>query len=33
LIDREVATLKLAALGVTIDQPTAEQQVYRESWT
>jgi adenosylhomocysteinase len=32
-IDREVATLKLAALGVTIDQPTAEQQVYRESWT
>jgi adenosylhomocysteinase len=32
-IDREVATLKLAALGVAIDQPTAEQQVYRESWT
>jgi len=32
-IDHEVATLKLAALGVTIDQPTAEQQHYRESWT
>jgi adenosylhomocysteinase len=32
-IDREVATLKLAALGVTIDQPTAEQQHYRESWS
>jgi adenosylhomocysteinase len=32
-IDQEVATLKLAALGVTIDQPTAEQQHYRESWT
>ncbi|MBV8999169.1 MAG: adenosylhomocysteinase [Solirubrobacterales bacterium] len=32
-IDHEVATLKLAALGVTIDQPTPEQQHYRESWT
>jgi adenosylhomocysteinase len=32
-IDQEVATLKLAALGVSIDQPTAEQQHYRESWT
>ncbi|MBV9416093.1 MAG: adenosylhomocysteinase [Solirubrobacterales bacterium] len=32
-IDQEVATLKLAALGVTIDQPTPEQQHYRESWT
>lgn len=32
-IDREVAALKLAALGVNIDQPTAEQQHYRESWT
>jgi adenosylhomocysteinase len=32
-IDREVATLKLAALGVTIDEPTAEQRHYRESWT
>lgn len=31
-IDREVATLKLAALGVRIDEPTAEQQHYRESW-
>jgi adenosylhomocysteinase len=32
-IDQEVANLKLAALGVTIDQPTSEQQHYRESWT
>ena len=32
-IDREVATLKLAALGVAIDEPTPEQQHYRESWT
>ncbi len=31
-IDREVARLKLAALGVEIDQPTREQQHYRESW-
>jgi adenosylhomocysteinase len=32
-IDQEVANLKLAALGVTIDRPTSEQQHYRESWT
>ena len=32
-IDREVGRLKLAALGVEIDQPTAEQAHYRESWT
>jgi adenosylhomocysteinase len=32
-IDREVARLKLAALGVGIDEPTAEQADYRESWT
>jgi adenosylhomocysteinase len=31
-IDHEVATLKLAALGVAIDQPTEEQRHYRESW-
>jgi adenosylhomocysteinase len=31
-IDREVARLKLAALGVGIDEPTAEQEDYRESW-
>jgi adenosylhomocysteinase len=31
-IDREVGRLKLAALGVEIDQPTAEQSDYRESW-
>jgi adenosylhomocysteinase len=32
-IDTEVALLKLAALGVQIDEPTAEQSDYRESWT
>jgi adenosylhomocysteinase len=32
-IDREVARLKLDALGVEIDEPTAEQAHYRESWT
>jgi adenosylhomocysteinase len=31
-IDREVGRLKLAALGVAIDEPTAEQDHYRESW-
>jgi adenosylhomocysteinase len=31
-IDREVGRLKLAALGVEIDQPTADQEHYRESW-
>jgi adenosylhomocysteinase len=31
-IDREVGRLKLAALGVQIDEPTAEQEHYRESW-
>src|SRR5207237_1648005 len=32
-IDEEVARLKLAALGGRIDEPTTEQQSYRESWT
>jgi adenosylhomocysteinase len=32
-IDQEVATLKLAALGVAIDKPTEDQRHYRESWT
>ncbi|HET9104431.1 MAG TPA: adenosylhomocysteinase [Solirubrobacteraceae bacterium] len=32
-IDREVGRLKLAALGVRIDEPTADQATYRESWT
>ncbi|MGZ4180606.1 MAG: adenosylhomocysteinase [Solirubrobacteraceae bacterium] len=32
-IDREVARLKLAALGVEIDEPTPDQAHYRESWT
>ena len=31
-IDREVGRLKLEALGVRIDEPTAEQERYRESW-
>jgi adenosylhomocysteinase len=31
-IDREVGRLKLASLGVEIDEPTAEQEHYRESW-
>jgi adenosylhomocysteinase len=32
-IDREVGRLKLAALGVEIDEPTLDQTHYRESWT
>jgi adenosylhomocysteinase len=32
-IDREVGRLKLAALGVEIDEPTAEQEDYRQTWT
>jgi adenosylhomocysteinase len=31
-IDNEVGRLKLAALGVRIDEPTPEQAQYRESW-
>jgi adenosylhomocysteinase len=31
-IDQEVARLKLEALGVRIDEATAEQEHYRESW-
>jgi adenosylhomocysteinase len=31
-IDREVARLKLEALGVRIDEPTPEQTDYRRSW-
>jgi adenosylhomocysteinase len=31
-IDREVGRLKLEALGVAIDEPTPEQESYRESW-
>ena len=31
-IDREVARLKLAALGVDIDELTPEQATYRDSW-
>jgi len=32
-IDDEVGRLKLAALGVRIDEPTPEQADYRQSWT
>jgi adenosylhomocysteinase len=32
-IDREIAALKLAALGVQIDEPTPEQEQYREFWS
>jgi adenosylhomocysteinase len=32
-IDDEVGRLKLAALGVKIDEPTPEQADYRESWS
>jgi adenosylhomocysteinase len=31
-IDREVARLKLATMGIAIDQPTAEQEAYAASW-
>jgi adenosylhomocysteinase len=31
-IDREVARLKLASLGIRLDQLTAEQRRYRRSW-
>ena len=31
-IDREIARLKLASMGVTIDSPTAEQIRYMSSW-
>ncbi len=31
-LDREVARLKLAALDVDIDAPTAEQEAYRSTW-
>ena len=32
-IDEEVALLKLAAMKITIDKPTAEQVKYMASWT
>jgi adenosylhomocysteinase len=32
-IDREVGRLKLSTLGVAIDEPTPEQEDYRESWS
>jgi adenosylhomocysteinase len=31
-IDREVARLKLASMGVQIDSLTAEQELYLNSW-
>ena len=32
-IDREVGRLKLAAMGITIDHLTVEQDKYLNSWT
>jgi adenosylhomocysteinase len=32
-IDREIARLKLTAMGVRIDQLTEEQRAYLSSWT
>jgi adenosylhomocysteinase len=32
-LDREVARLKLAALGVGIDALTPEQEAYRSTWS
>jgi adenosylhomocysteinase len=31
-IDREIARLKLASMGIVIDTPTPEQQKYMSSW-
>jgi adenosylhomocysteinase len=31
-IDREIARLKLASMGVTVDELTPEQQHYLASW-
>ena len=31
-VDREVGRLKLASLGVEIDEPTPDQADYRETW-
>jgi adenosylhomocysteinase len=31
-VDREIAALKLAAMGITIDTLTAEQDRYLNSW-
>ncbi len=31
-IDREIARLKLASMGIAIDTATAEQQKYMSSW-
>ena len=31
-IDREVARLKLASMGITIDELTDEQKTYMQSW-
>ena len=31
-IDREIARLKLASMGIPIDTPTPEQQKYMSSW-
>ncbi|HEV2063344.1 MAG TPA: adenosylhomocysteinase, partial [Thermoanaerobaculia bacterium] len=31
-IDREIARLKLASMGIAIDAPTPEQKKYMSSW-
>jgi adenosylhomocysteinase len=31
-IDREIARLKLASMGISIDAPTQEQRKYMSSW-
>jgi len=33
VIDREIARLKLASMGVTIDALTTEQKAYLSSWS
>ncbi|MDO8583125.1 MAG: adenosylhomocysteinase, partial [bacterium] len=32
-LDQEVASLKLAAMGISIDKLTKEQEIYLSSWT
>jgi adenosylhomocysteinase len=32
-LDEEIATLKLATMGVVVDEPTQSQRAYLASWT
>jgi adenosylhomocysteinase len=32
-VDKEIARLKLQAMGIAIDSLTAEQEIYINSWT